>query len=286
MLKKLLYKWLLPKLIGRACKSRIPRSGKQGAKADCYVVALDRDSSPFFVATGYKNGTLSGLKWDGNSYADEHSLELSDLENGNFRVTHYYGLSEVRYDSIYRVAWNYLTKLVYLKIRAYRLISSVNQYFFNKRKLVTKKRMELLQFMIDDQLDREHKGISSLDLMTKLYSINWVLHPSGDDQQEKLELYLDSLADTGELQNINDEYVVTGKAISTIEKYEEEERRHVEAVKLQRKMVYLTIILAFVALVQSGLIKLPTLLDLSNTFITEETHNKAHALGRREGASN
>ncbi|WP_166805101.1 hypothetical protein [Nitrosococcus wardiae] len=44
---------------------------------------------------------------------------------------------------------------------------------------------------------------------------------------------------------MNDDYVVTNKAISKIEKYEEEEQRHTEAVKLQRRMVCLTFLLRF-----------------------------------------
>jgi uncharacterized membrane protein YkvI len=51
------------------------------------------------------------------------------------------------------------------------------------------------------------------------------------------------------------EYIVTGKAISTIEKYEEEERRHTAAVKLQKKMFWLTILLLIVAIAQLGNIK-------------------------------
>ena len=75
--------------------------------------------------------------------------------------------------------------------------------------------------MMNDQLDREHNGIGVIDLMTKLYSIKWVLHPSADEQQNRLELYLDSLVESGDLRKVNTEYVVTGKAISTIEKYEQ-----------------------------------------------------------------
>ena len=68
------------------------------------------------------------------------------------------------------------------------------------------------------------------------------MHPSFDILHKKLDLYLESLVESGELKKVNDEFVVTGNAISTIEKYEEEERRHTEAVKLQRKMFWLTII--------------------------------------------
>lgn len=254
---------MLPKLISRSCSSSIPRSGEEGEKVNCYVVALDREDSPFFVAIDYKDQILKGLKWNGHSYADDYSLGLPELENGKLRVTHYYGLSEIRYDNIYDIVWHHLTKLIYLKINLYRHIDLAHQYFFNKQKLVTKKRMELLLFMMNDQLDRTHNGIDIFDLMTKLYSINWISHPSGDQQQRKLELYLDSLVSSGELRKINNEYVVSGEAICTIERYEEEERRHSEAVKHQRNMVWLTCILVLVAIVQSGLIKLPTLLDLS-----------------------
>ena len=258
-------------MISRSCESRIPRSGEEGEKVNCFVVALDRGNEPFFVATGSEKGRLTGLRWNGERYAEEHSISIDELNDGNLRITHYYGISEIIYSSVYDLAWNYLSKIAYIKIHLYRHISSAHQYLFNKKKLVTKKRMELIQFMMNDQLDREHKGIGVIDLMTKLYSIKWVLHPSADDQQSKLELYLDSLVESGELSKVNTEYVVTGKAISTIEKYEEEERRHAEAVKLQKKMVSLTILIAFVAVVQSGIIKLPVLLDLTPS---SESHNK------------
>ncbi|MBU0965742.1 MAG: hypothetical protein KKA54_05100 [Proteobacteria bacterium] len=99
--------------------------------------------------------------------------------------------------------------------------------------------------------------------MTKLYSIRWVVHPSAPEQEKRLELHLESLVSSGELDKINREYVVTGKAIQTIEKYEEEERKHIEAVKLQKKMFWLTIFLAILAVVQAGIVKLPTILDFT-----------------------
>jgi len=271
MLKKILYQSFLPILINKACESRIPRSGKAGAQVNCYTTLIDHDNSPHFVATGYTKGKLTGLKWDGQSFATDYSIDISDIDKFNFQIVHYYGLSNIRYNSIYDFAWNYITKFVYIKIHLFRAISFISQYFFNFKKLVTKKRMELLQFMLNNQLDRDQDVISIIDLMTKLYTIKWILHPSGKDQQRKLEIYLDSLVESGEIRKVQNGYVVTGKAISTIERYEEEERRHVAAVKLQRKMIYLTLILVFVGLVQSGLIKLPPLLDFSDDPKTIQT---------------
>lgn len=242
---------------------RIPRSGEAGANVNCFVVALDRDSEPHFIATGFENGRLVGLRWANGRYSEDHALEVTELDEYKLNITHYYGLAEIRYDSIYDCAWNYVFRFVYAKVRIANYLSSAHQYLFNKKKLVTKSRMELLQFMMRDQLDREHDGIGLIDLMTKLYSIHWVLHPRADQEQAKLELYLDSLLESGELRRVNDEYVVTGNAIGTIERYEEEERRHTEAVKMQRKMVYVTLLLAAFALLQSGVVRLPILWDFS-----------------------
>ncbi|MGD1452537.1 hypothetical protein [Vibrio harveyi] len=263
-MKKILLKWQLPKLVQKSCESRIPRSGEEGKKVNCFVVAIDKDSSPFFVATEYQNGRVKGLKWTDGSYSQEHEFTLDELCNEKIRITHYFGLTEIFFSNIYDYCFNHVSRFVYLKVRARNYLESAHQYFFNKRKLVTKKRMELLKFMMNDQLDREYGSISVLDLMTKLYTINWVLHPSADEQQSKLQLYLDSLVESGDLTEYNNiDYTVTGKALITLERYEEEERRHTEAVKLQKKMVYLTVLLAIVAIVQSGLVKLPVFLDFT-----------------------
>ncbi len=272
-MKNTLYKWFLPKLLRKSCGPIIP-SGEEGEKINCYFVGFDRDGSPYFWATGYENDVLKGLTWDGHSYANEHKINLTDLDQFKIRIVHYYGSSVIKYSSIYDIIWNYFSKFVYINIHINRAISSISQYFFNRKNLVTRRRMELIQFMLDDQINRTHTGIGILSLMTKLYSIKWVLHPSADDQEKKLEIYLDSLVESGELRKVNQEYIVTGKAISTLERYEEEERRHIQSVKLQRRMVILTLILVLVGLLQAGLIKLPTLLDLSNNHSIEQMHNQ------------
>jgi hypothetical protein len=285
LIKSFLYRYFLPRLLASTCEARIPRSGKKGEQVNCWVVAFDKNSDPYFIATEINGDVLSGLKYDGNSYAVDDTISIRDLKDLELRITHYYGLSEITYDSMLDVAFHYFTKFIYLKIHIYRYIDRTSQYFFNKRKVVSKKRMDLLRFMMDDQLDRTHNGIDSLDLIGKLYSMRLFLHPSFEVQHEKLELYLDSLIASGEVEKINNEYVVTGKAISTIEKYEEEERRHTEAVKLQRKMFWLTIIAVIFAIVQSGVIKLPTMLDLTHFSINDNSHNKANSADAKRRAA-
>ncbi|MBM3713042.1 MAG: hypothetical protein FJW56_06355 [Actinobacteria bacterium] len=263
MIKVLLFKIILPRILKNVAPTgSIPRSGEEGEKVNCFFITFDNDKSPFFATTKYSNGTISGLRWDGNKYALEHSLNLKEIENYKFRVVHHYGLIDIYYKSIYDLAWDYFTRWVFIKIYIINKISSINQYFFNKKRLITKNRMQLLHFLLGDQIDGHNNGFDIHDLMTKLYSIRWVFHPYAESQQNKLELYLGSLVNSGELQKTNENYVVTGKALTTLENFELEEQRHVEAIKLQRKLFWLTLILVIIGLIQSGLIKLPTLLNI------------------------
>jgi len=273
LLKNLFYKLLLPRLIKKACPARIPRSGKKGEGVNCYVVSLDQNEEPYFIATSIKGNIIGGLKWNNDSYSDEASILIDDIDKYNFIVTHYYGLSEIIYSSIYDIVWNYITRMAYIKLRFYKYIDSTFQYFFNKKKLVTKKRMNLLYFMIENQLDRDNDEISPLGLMSKVYSRRLFLHPSLGQHRKKIKLYLDSFVISGELEEKNGNYVVTGKAISTIEKYEEEERRHTDSIKIQRKMLYLTIVALVFATIQTGIIKIPTIYDFNDVLKKVKSHN-------------
>jgi len=91
-----------------------------------------------------------------------------------------------------------------------------------------------------------------------------------DITQEKLAEKCDLAAvRSEELTKVNNQYVVTGKAINTIEKYTREQRKHNEVVRLQCVMVVLTLVLVLVSIVQSGLIKLPTFWDWSDNSTTK-----------------
>ena len=118
----------------------------------------------------------------------------------------------------------------------------------------------LAQFVREINSHPEHE---TLDLMTALYSIKWFSHPQGAAARQRLEFYLESLVETGELQKINHKYVVTGQALQAMEEYEEQERKHTENVKIQSRALWVAFAVAALTVVQAGLIKLPTFLDFS-----------------------
>jgi hypothetical protein len=253
----------LPLALQRACKSTIPRSGEDGEKVNCFTVSIDKEAAPYLIALELLNDNLRCIEWNGKRYESETTVPLANILPGRFRITHYYGLSEITYFGIYDFAFGRLTRWPYLKILIARSLSRFDQYIFNKKKLVTKQRIDLLRFLVAKSLDG-HEAFEQIDLMTELYSIRWVLHPDSTSQQKKLDLYIDSLVHTGELKKVNHKYVLTGSALRAVEDYEEQERKHTENVKIQRRMFWLTFAIVLLTIVQAGLIKLPAIVDLTS----------------------
>src|SRR5205823_4525109 len=126
---------------------------------------------------------------------------------------------------------------------------------FNKRKLVTKRRVEILDLLISKHQDNA-KGFDSLDLMTDLYSLRWLLHPGGDTQLKVIELFLDSFVHTGDLKRVGQKYALSPHALGTMEDYEEQERRHTANIRVQMLIAVATIAMAITTGYQMYLAKI------------------------------
>lgn len=261
-LTTILSRRFLPSALTRACGSTIPRSGQKGERVNCFTVSIDKAGEPYLIVLELIGDDLKCIEWSGNRYEIDTTVSLSSVDPSAFSITHYYGLSEVTYFGIVDFVIGRLTLWPYIRIHFVRTLSKFDQYFFNKKKLVTKQRVDLLRFLVSRALEG-NDSFEEIDLMTQLYSIKWVLHPDRASQRKKLEFYLASLTDTGELKKANHKYFLTGHALRVIEEFEEQERKHTENVKMQWRMFGLTLAIALLTLVQAGLVKLPALLDFT-----------------------
>ena len=253
---------ILKAVLSRPCGSRIPRSGERGAEVNCFVTAVDKGEEPYLIVQSLEGGQVSCIEWDGSSYSIARSFPFTNFGPNDFRITHYYGLSQIRFNGILDYIVNRTTRWPYAVIYTVRFFDRFDQYIFNKKKLISKQRNGLLKVLVSEALDGRPKH-DPLDLMTALYSIKWFSHPQGEEAQQRLEFYLESLVETGELTKVDCKYVVTGHALRAIEEYEEQERKHTENVKIQSRTLKVAIAVAALTIVQAGLIKLPPLLDFS-----------------------
>lgn len=273
---KFIYKALFKNILSKNCPNRISRSGDEGKKVNCFTVRLDKNKEPFLLVENFKDNKLIGKKWDGQKFIDNFEVDIKKLEEYELFIIHYYGLATITFDGINDYGWNYFFKYIYIKLWLRNTIQNIDQFFFNKKKIVTDNRLSLLENMLEIQLNKPKSGIGFVDLMCKLYSFKWLYHPNKEIEKRKLKLYLDSLIDSGELIEKNNEYFVTGKAISTLEKYEQSEEKHIREVKHQRKIVLLTVIIAFATLLQTKIINIPTLIsfDSSTSKVEKDTVEK------------
>ena len=124
--------------------------------------------------------------------------------------------------------------------------------------------MKILESIIAKQSEEPHKSFSSLDLMSYMYSIRWYLHPQKTELRKKMDLYLSSFVSSGELKNQGDsfDFIITGKAIATLEQYQIETARAKSAKSANSWVLRLTAVLAFFAAFQADLIKSSVWIDL------------------------
>ena len=242
----------------------IPRSGVAGAQVRCFSVYIEKVGDPTLMVQNMAGGDLNCTEWNGQSYDKPVTLPLMSIEAKDISVMHYYGYDEIKYRGLMRFVLSQIFFLPYAKIHLIRAVESLDQYFFNKKKLFTRQRIELLQFIVQRKLDGA-PGTGAVFLMSELYSTKWIYHPDKDKQLKRLKFYLESLTETGELRYADFKYEPTGEALKAIEVYEEQERKHTENVKIQRRMIWLTLAIALLTGAQASLYKLPTLIDWSES---------------------
>lgn len=275
-IERKLYRIFLPRIASNICEYTIPRSGEAGRLVNCFSAQIDQNNAPHLLVTGISTSNIVCLQWDGDRYAIPAVMAIDELDSNQFVVTHYYGYAEINYRGILDLAIGLTFKWPYIKLRASSSINAADQYFFNKKKLLTKQRMDLLSFLLRKKLNGQ-EGYNLIHMLVDLYGEKWLWHPEKQSSKDRLRFYLESLVATGEVRKTDVlNYEATPLAIRTLEEYEEQERKHTENVKLQRRTFWLAVAVAALTVIQSGLVKLSPLIDLTKGH--EETIDGAATL--------
>ena len=97
-----------------------------------------------------------------------------------------------------------------------------------------------------DRIYDEGYGSEIYEIISKMYGSRIFKHQHQNQFSAHLELLLESLVESGDVikTNPNELYKATGKALSTIAHYEEENRRHRQQMRMNFLMVILTTVIA------------------------------------------
>jgi hypothetical protein len=259
-------KWLLPRLLSKKCGKVVRMSGEEEKKVNCYLISIANENGEFVhqvsgIDIAENKLYVQSLDCNTQTYSISETLNLEIIFSNKITVAHFYKRHPRTYNSLFSLFFNYMTKYTLIKVNLNILWNYFIQSRFNRKELLVHKGMDLLRFMLENQLDQSTDsptcqtagGISIFDLMTQLHSSRWLNHPNRNRKQCEIKLYLESLVDTGDLKTDTSgyHYLVTGKALQTIQQYEEEERRHNDSVKVQKGIFYLTFFIALAALIQA-----------------------------------
>jgi len=242
----------------------IPLSGPRTEHQDYYSVMLryrGGGEPDLLVGKSGKKGVV-GKEWAGESFSIPKNIPWSDLEECKIETSHYLKGHEFRYDSAFSLLWREALFLPKLAIWG----RETRQKFYNSRTPVRTSRIDLLKLLIEHRVDyhaqnnnyslHNEKGDSIVDILKAIYGIRIYLHPRKDAYRAQLLVDLDSLVATNDVSMVDRNYVATGKAVATIATYEEENRRHIDNKKHNNRILWLT-----VALVLIGLLQVPKFQD-------------------------
>ncbi|RQP98863.1 hypothetical protein [Burkholderia stagnalis] len=127
---------------------------------------------------------------------------------------------------------------------------------FNRQSLERRKRMDLLQWLIDEAVaaarDRTSAYRSALEFLTHQHGKRWMRHPAALQTLHYTTLLLDSLVSEQLVKADNGKgYCADPAALAAIEAYATDERRHNDSERTQRRLYCVAIAAGFAAFVQA-----------------------------------
>jgi hypothetical protein len=213
------------------------------------------------VLLGLRGQTIDCVKVDDDNSSTETTVLIDDIDPKQLQVKHFYGLGDVHYFGIRKLAWGLTTRWPYAWLWLRQARDAVAQRLFNRRTLEVRRRLDILREVVEASVEGVD-GVDAMALIDRRYGYRWAGHPDWADIHQVLERHLQLLAETGDLRKFDHGYRPTGQALKTLDESEEADRKHSANLRVQLLLAALTFVSAVMAAAQAGLVKLPTLVDL------------------------
>lgn len=230
--------------------NRIPMSGTDRLrKRDYYTVTLDSDRDDNFLFERIEGDTVVVRQWNGHIYPEETlSLPIQQFVGRPIEIRYY--LRQYEFMRVDARAFEVGSVLGW-----YRFISRLHDFSqgaYNNKSLATRRRFDLLQLLVAEALDDRDKSLTVYFVLTELYGKKVVLHPRFRQLLNYYNLLLESLRDEGLLTNADDgSYRLAPKALTALNSYEDEERRHRDNQKTQRTVMRITYVAGAATVIQA-----------------------------------
>ncbi len=207
---------------------------------DYYSVTLDADKEESYLFEDINGDTVSARKWNGHVYDDEMlNISIDNFVGKTIEIRYYLR----QYEFILTDARQFELGSRFLLLRFNAKYQDVRQAIYNKKSLVLRQRYELLKLVVNTTLDDRNATFNAYSVLVKIYGKGVGRRGDAVRVQNHYRYLLEALAEEGLLRKHRDaaEYTMTAKAITALNTYEDEERRHADSQKTQRGMALITL---------------------------------------------
>jgi len=243
-MRNYIIKIILNSLLKKSCIEQVSKLGKDERKKSCYHIRLYKNNNIIMFVQKVTNSYFEGVINNGTKYVATDNINLKYIKLNDIRITHRLKENNIYYHSLLNFIFLGLTKLRIFELKIKLIFDKTNQYIYNKRKLVLKDRLFILRLLINHYLTTNEKGLDILTIMSKIYTTRFILHPSEEKLERKLKLLLNSFVFEGDLKIEKMTYVITEKAIVTLENFEKAKKKIYFENFIKVIMIILTFILA------------------------------------------
>ncbi|EPM4287716.1 hypothetical protein ACTJ28_003478 [Vibrio alginolyticus] len=266
-----IFLWKLKRVSKKATTGKVIRSGEEAKEVDLYSIRMSNEDGRYLVQS-IGDDKIHALKLNkqATKFEEEVQLDLDSFDKYDYDFMHYYGTTNIGYESRNDFLLNELTYLYVLRAKWSSSRYLVPAWWWRRKKLPMPTREMVLEAIIDLS---ERKGVRQFEKMELLYEIYTakVLHNrKSRDISNRLDLVLASLKESKELRALgHNQHLINGQALATYERLveeraraEEENAREKRSRRQSSAMLWLTVVLAVTAAFQSGLIETSYSFDL------------------------
>lgn len=250
--------------LSRPAPDLVPRSSPRAATVDCFLIHIREDDDiADRLVRALRGNELDCLEWNGEKYDIPVRVSLAEMRACEFKIIHFYGYHDLNFSGLWAFVRARTLRLPYVACAVQNIWHRASQAIFNKKKLVAKRRIDLLNTVLRLQ-ESGLRSVLTTSLMGELYTNKWLFHPARESQAKRVALHVAALVESQELRHAGEAgVVITGAGLQAIERYEEEERRHRASQILQRIGLGIAALVMLLTAAQAELVKLPVLFDWS-----------------------
>lgn len=165
----------------------VVRSSPGGEQANVKLLYFRKNNNPWLIVEDRDESDLICSVWNGSTHADRVRFSMQDFADDEYKIKHYFGLATIYFENLAEYDRALRFRLPYIRLYASRLFDRAGQAAYNRRKIVSTERVELLRFMLEQSINGKN-SFSSLGLMTDLHSLRWLSHPEGESSHHRLEM--------------------------------------------------------------------------------------------------